>query len=81
MRQTVEECGYERANWTVELRTDDRNPEVVAAAKLIEEKYNLTEEAADYLAERASLEASQPIKVEYRKRTLKEMFMRIIQRK
>lgn len=81
VRQTVEECGYERANWTIELRTDDRNPEVVAAASLIEEKYNLTAESADYLAERANLENSQPITARYRKRTLKEMFMRIIQRK
>lgn len=81
VERRIAEGKYDEANWTIELRDNDSDKDVVRRAQTLEATYGLTEPAADYLAQRKALEDSNPVRATWKKRGLKEMLLDIVHRR
>lgn len=80
VQSLIVENEYDEANWTIELRGDDRNRDVADRARALEMRYRLVEPTPSYLKQRGDLEKSSPVRATFRKRSLQELLLYIIHR-
>lgn len=80
VQRMIVEGEYDEANWTVELRDNDPDKDVVRRCRAVERKYGLVEPSPEYLEQRRELEASRLVKAAFNKKSLKELLLRIIHR-